>query len=370
MFTAGTGPFVLEFDVTVNPLVPAGTVIPNRGGYESDETPYFLSNEVEPVVVGPSLEFFKTGPALLHPNEVATFEITVANVGADAANNLMIRDPFPVNTSYVAGSMEWRLNTQPYAALTDAADADEGTAFADRVELVLTSLGPGQDVTFRFRVQVDPGTAGLFVNNQAAVSSSELASTDTNLVQAPIVGGSDVTGHVFLDLDGNGTQEAGEPDLANVDVVVTDSARRDPGRHHRRQRGLARVGGPGMLQRPGRGHRVRGLRRVGRTGAPPRGSRPRTTAARRPATSRPSSNPSACSGNSLWLTGDPASNTRALSRQADPTGLTGATLSFNYRRVSHARPTDSVAVEVSYDGGGSFANLGDPGRAPRRTAPG
>ena len=314
--------------------------------------------------MGPSLESFKTGPALLHPNEVATFEITVANVGADAANNLMIRDPFPVNTSYVAGSMEWRLNTQPYAALTDAADADEGTAFVDRVELVLTSLGPGQDVTFRFRVQVDPGTAGLFVNNQATISSSELASTDTNLVQAPIVGDSDVTGHVFLDLDGNGAQGAGEPDLANVDVVVTDSAggtqvvTTDANGDW-----LASVG-PGCYS-----DQVAVIGYAGSDGSAGWSATPwfETSDDGSPTTGNVQAvvEPLGVFGNSLRLTGNPASNTRALSRQADPTGLTGATLSFNYRRVS-LEADDSVAVEVSYDGGATFATLGHllPGPAP------
>ena len=32
-----------------------------------------------------------------------------------------------------------------------------------------------------------------------------------------------ITGHVFEDTDGNGVQEAGEPDLAGVDVTITDS---------------------------------------------------------------------------------------------------------------------------------------------------
>ncbi len=57
------GPWALTFQVRVNPGVPAGTPIENRGGYESSQTPYFLSNEVTPVVVGPLLEASKTGPS-------------------------------------------------------------------------------------------------------------------------------------------------------------------------------------------------------------------------------------------------------------------------------------------------------------------
>ena len=31
-----------------------------------------------------------------------------------------------------------------------------------------------------------------------------------------------VSGHLYIDTNGNGTQDAGEPNLANVDVVITD----------------------------------------------------------------------------------------------------------------------------------------------------
>ncbi len=221
--TSADGPVTLGFTVIINPRAPEGTVILNRGGYESTETPYFLSNEVDPVVVGPRLDILKTGPALLHPNEAATFEIAVRNVGAGAANNLSILDPFPLGTTYVAGSMEWRLNALPFAPLTDAADGDEGTVQPGQVAFLLGRLGANEDVTFRFQVRVDPGTTESFVNNQATVSSSELAPADTNLVQIPIVGDAILTGRVFLDLDGDGIQDPGEAGLANVDVAVVDA---------------------------------------------------------------------------------------------------------------------------------------------------
>ena len=58
---------------------------------------------------------------------------------------------------------------------------------------------------------------------------------DTNLVSIPIVGTVTVTGHVFLDLNSNQVDGgAGEPDIANVNVGVTDVERRRPDRHHER----------------------------------------------------------------------------------------------------------------------------------------
>ncbi len=227
---AATETKVLTFQVRVNPQTPAGTVIPNRAGYECVLTPYFLSNEVISIVEGPKLEAVKRivgDPVVAHPYEVLTFEVEVANAGSGIATDVVIVDPLPANATSVPGTIEWSLNSGPFVALTDADDGDEGggaqgVAYVDRIELTLASLGASQNLRLRFRVQVDPGTAGLYVANQAVFASNEIPSADTNLVQVPIVGDSRVDGHVFLDLDGDGTQDPGEPDLANIDVVVTD----------------------------------------------------------------------------------------------------------------------------------------------------
>ena len=64
---------------------------------------------------------------------------------------------------------------------------------------------------------------GAFVNNQATAAATEVGTTDTNLVQVPVDGDAVVTGHVFLDSNGDGNQDPGEPDLVGISVSVTDS---------------------------------------------------------------------------------------------------------------------------------------------------
>lgn len=357
------GPHALSFSVTVNPTTPSGTVIRNRGGYESDQTPYFLSNEVDPVVVAPDLIVSKSGPGLLHPNEVGTYAITVRNDGGAAANNVLVVDNIPPNTTYVAGSMDWRLNALPFTTLTDVADSDEGTATASLVTFQLASLGPGQDITFRFRFRVDPGTAGQFVNNQASVRSDEVPPQDTNLVQSPVVGDGDVTGHVFLDLDGDGTQDPGEPDLANVDVAVTDAA-----------------GNTQIVTTDSNGDWLATVSvacytdqvpTIGYSGSS--GNLNWTTSWLEDdddgnfATGDVQAvvDPLGVLGNSLRLNGDPVSNLRALHRQVDVNSFGTATLSFDYRRSS-LESADIVDIEVSYDGG-AFQNLGSIGNGTDAT---
>ena len=220
----------LTFDVKVNPTSRAGTRIPNRAGYESIETPYFLSNEVEPVVEGSVLTAVKSiigNPPLVHPYELVTFNILLANTGSAAANNVRIIDQFPLNATYIPGSMQFSLNSGGFTSLTDADDGDEGGGAegilnATNLEFRLASLGVAENVNLRFKAVVDPGTAGSYLFNQAIFASDETPSTDTNAVQVPIVGDAQIDGHVFLDIDGDGVQDPGEPDIANVDVVVTD----------------------------------------------------------------------------------------------------------------------------------------------------
>jgi len=233
VWNAATFPFgtfaTLSFQVRVNPTTPAGTEIPNRGGYESTQTPYFLSNEVEPVVLGPTLAAVKSisgSPSFVHPLEVVTFDIRIDNTGTAAATNLLLSDPFPANAAYVAGSMSWSLNSGPFTPLTDANDGVEGggadgRALAARLEFRLASLGASQDVTLRFRVKVNTGTAGQFLTNQGTYASDQTTSVATNPVQVPIIGTAVINGHVFLDLNGNGVQNVGEPDIPNVDVAVS-----------------------------------------------------------------------------------------------------------------------------------------------------
>lgn len=222
------GPTDLQFQAIVNDGTPVGTLVDNVATYESDQSPYFPSNHVVTEIVGPELAAEKSGPAgPLHPGEIATFEIVVTNISAVAATNVLIIDPYYPNATYVTESMEWRANTDPFVSVTDATGDDEGeintTPDPDRLELLIPILPAGEDITFRFKVQVDSGTDGLFVNNQANVLSDQTLAIDTNLVQIPIVGDAEVTGHLFVDLDGDGIQDLEDLDLANVDVVITDS---------------------------------------------------------------------------------------------------------------------------------------------------
>jgi uncharacterized repeat protein (TIGR01451 family) len=88
------------------------------------------------------------------PGARINYRIVVTPTGTGTANNVLITDAIPVNTTYVAGTL--RLNS---AALSDAADADAGqfvTAPAPQVRINLGNLTSASGVqTIDFAVVIN-----------------------------------------------------------------------------------------------------------------------------------------------------------------------------------------------------------------------
>src|SRR5262249_40922224 len=145
-------------------------------------------------VQGPILSTTKLAPVATSPGGNLTYSITVKNTGLSPANSLVISDTIPANTTYAAGSMDYRLVPGGFIPLTDnPANDDRGYAFADHVEFRLPSLAAGATVTFRFHVNVGSVTTPNFVNNFAMVDSTETDPLTTNLAQTQIVVSSSIT---------------------------------------------------------------------------------------------------------------------------------------------------------------------------------
>ena len=291
----------LTFQVRITESTPTGSIISNGANYSSTLMPSMVSNTVDRTVVGPTVQITKSGPpSPLHPNQLADFELLIANVGTGPARTLSVTDNLASsNTTYVPGTMSWSLNSGPFIPLTDGIDADQASVsgttltftFARNVTTItrvgalatvtttlphgwilgqtvtiagasdplydgnfvitgpvtatmftytmagtpaaspavgaltaaVTTLPQGSNIRFRFQTRVNLNTGGLFAANQAQVTATGQPNTDSNLVQIPIVGNATVTGHVFLDSNGDGVQNPGEPDLPNVTVTITDS---------------------------------------------------------------------------------------------------------------------------------------------------
>jgi uncharacterized repeat protein (TIGR01451 family) len=84
------------------------------------------------------------------PGSIITYSLVAAVTGTGSLTNLVIADPIPAGTQYVAAS-----TTLQAGALTDAADADAGTFNGTRINVSLGSVPAGQSrtVTFKARIQ-------------------------------------------------------------------------------------------------------------------------------------------------------------------------------------------------------------------------
>ena len=82
------------------------------------------------------------------PGATVTYTVQVTATGTGVATNILFRDQIPVNTTYVAGSLQFNA-----APLTDAVDADAGEYNAGVPEIVvrvpdLTAAAGSQTITF------------------------------------------------------------------------------------------------------------------------------------------------------------------------------------------------------------------------------
>ncbi len=80
------------------------------------------------------------------PGATITYTIVATVSGAGSLNNLVINDPIPAGTTYVAGSM-----TLQAASLTDAVDTDAGNFNGTRVSFSLGNVPAGDTRTVTFR---------------------------------------------------------------------------------------------------------------------------------------------------------------------------------------------------------------------------
>lgn len=181
----------LGFDID---LLDASAAIPNAATsatftFSSTGDVYFPG----PVTTSVKLQAPRVQPSLVkgvaddnggqaEPGDVLTYTVPVANTGLDPAAGLVLTDPIPVGTQYVAGSLE--ITTGPNAGAKTDALGDDQAEFDAAGNRVVFRLGPGADAVnggtlptsgpdsvtgVRFKVRIS-GTAasGSVVTNRAS----------------------------------------------------------------------------------------------------------------------------------------------------------------------------------------------------------
>ncbi|MBX7207515.1 MAG: putative Ig domain-containing protein [Verrucomicrobiaceae bacterium] len=163
---------------------------------------------------------FNTGTATLSGTPTEAGSYTISIVATDANNcsgsvNLSFSTSCPAITVNPASLPSATLG----AAYNQTITASGGTspyAFA----VTAGALPPGLTLASGGTISGAPTTGGSYPVTITATDAN--GCTGARSFTLDVIFGT-VTGHLYLDTNGNGVQNIGEPDLANVDVVITDS---------------------------------------------------------------------------------------------------------------------------------------------------
>ena len=113
--------------------------------------PPFYTGDTAPVTLGaPLMALYKTADkSSAFPGEEITYTIHYRNLGSGKAQNLIIMDTVPLNTTYVTGSLRAGDTGSTYTTatvLTDTADGDLGQVSGTTVIFVIPSVSPDDSV--------------------------------------------------------------------------------------------------------------------------------------------------------------------------------------------------------------------------------
>ncbi|PYR20155.1 MAG: hypothetical protein DMF98_23935 [Acidobacteria bacterium] len=168
--------------MVVNPNTPDGTIISNQGfvsatgivDQPSDDPRTPAPNDPTQDKVGNlpvlyaekhAVLFTDLGsPGIVDPGDVLRYTITIKNSAAIPATGVVLKDPVPANTAYVANST--LLNGSP---VPDSG----GSPLASGINI--GTIAPGTTAVLQYDLRVNLGTpAGTAISNQAVVSSAGL----------------------------------------------------------------------------------------------------------------------------------------------------------------------------------------------------
>ncbi|MDQ6788113.1 MAG: hypothetical protein M3033_15015 [Acidobacteriota bacterium] len=143
--------------------------------------------------------------------QTLNYNIAFRNNGEVAAHQARVIDNLPAELEYIEGSL--RLNNR---SVTDASDADEGTATLRRVEMTIPEIAPQAVTQIQFQARlVGMNLTGNGVVNSAIVSAANAAAVNTSDAIAVV----NPVGSVYAGNSGGSARVAG----ARVSVATDQS---------------------------------------------------------------------------------------------------------------------------------------------------
>ncbi|MGD8891385.1 MAG: hypothetical protein PVF94_00005 [Desulfobacterales bacterium] len=185
---------VMEFEITLAPVITSGTVVLNQAEIVSSNPNPILSDDPNvagdtdptetliasaPIFQVQKISTIMSGdPNILMPGETLRYTITIKNIGNEDAVNVRLRDYTPANTTYVANSTTLNGNTvadpspgvNPLHTGIPVNAPEDTTAGYLRAD---ATPGATNVATVIFDVVVNPDAMnGLIIENQGFVSGS------------------------------------------------------------------------------------------------------------------------------------------------------------------------------------------------------
>jgi len=144
------------------------------------------------------------------PQEADTvvYTLFITNKGPSQATAVSLMDNLPVGVTY------------------SSSNASQGSYNSGTGVWTIGNLDSGETSELNITVTIDIGTVGNTIVNsttRAIGNQDDNTTTGDELNVSLTVASTILTGHLYSDLNGNNSQDGGEPNLSDVTVIVTDS---------------------------------------------------------------------------------------------------------------------------------------------------
>lgn len=126
-----------------------GDAVVGSTGADDDDSGFLAISQAQVTLVKSATVVDPFGGDRAVPGSVITYNLVATISGSGTLNDVVISDPIPASTTYVPSSI-----TLETAALTDAADADEGEFDGSAISVDVGNVAAGETRTVTFEVTI------------------------------------------------------------------------------------------------------------------------------------------------------------------------------------------------------------------------
>ncbi len=204
-------------------LKAVATEIVNSASAGGDNLQPTTSNRTSVTTGQAILELIKTGDrAAAEPGDTVVYRLALKNTGTSPANNISLTDTLPLGLRFLPQSLQASVTS---GGTTSAVAISPATVSGRTVTFTYPSLVDKQTLNIVYAVIVTPDAVRGTGRNQAQEPRSNIASHLIRIKPGILSECGTIIGRVFVDKNGDGEQQAGEPGVPNAVVFMDDGNR-------------------------------------------------------------------------------------------------------------------------------------------------